>query len=37
VGIQASVPVLEAEREQCYAAALEALQSWMYWALGKEG
>lgn len=27
--LDASVPALEAEREQCYAAALEALQEWM--------
>jgi hypothetical protein len=35
--LEAGVPALEAEREQCYAAALEALRAWMDWGLGKEG
>src|ERR1700682_2103094 len=35
--LDASVPALEAERDQCYAAALEALQAWMDLGLEEEG
>jgi hypothetical protein len=35
--LEARVEALEAERDQCYAAALEALRAWMDLGLGKEG